>query len=232
LVVTLAACAPGATVERAAPAPAERPVPNDIHWVRSAAEYRALALQTYRAATVRVQQLASGRTPGSWAVILDADETVLDNSEYQRRIAVRGARYDTASFHAWARERSAPLVPGADTFLAEVQRLGGSIAIVTNRDEPVCADTRANLDAVGVRGALVLCRAGVSDKNPRYRAVAEGTAGRPSAEVLIWVGDNIQDFPELSQEAAARPGALAPFGDRYFMLPNPMYGSWESLPRK
>jgi 5'-nucleotidase (lipoprotein e(P4) family) len=207
------------------------PVPNALHWFRNSAEYRALALQTYRAATERIKDLARGRTPGSWAVVLDADETTLDTSEYQYRNAVRGARFDNATWHAWVRERRSRLVPGADGFLAEVRRLGGRVAIVTNRDEAICADTRANLEALGIRDALVLCRSVVSDKNPRYRAVAEGTAGQPPAEVLMWVGDNIQDFPELQQDARDREGGLALFGDRYFMLPNPIYGSWESLPR-
>ncbi|HSJ14317.1 MAG TPA: HAD family acid phosphatase [Longimicrobiales bacterium] len=245
IILFTAACAPRAATVVDSPAPGAvdapapvavdttRPIPNDIHWVRSSAEYRALTLQTYRAATARARALAQGRAPGSWAVILDADETVIDNTEYQRRIAVRGLRYDTASFHAWARERAAVIVPGADAFIHEVQRLGGRVAIVTNRDEPVCEDTRANLEQVGIRDALVLCRvAGVSDKNPRYRAVAEGTAGRPPAAVLVWVGDNIQDFPELRQDARGREDGLDLFGDRYFMLPNPMYGSWESLPRR
>jgi 5'-nucleotidase (lipoprotein e(P4) family) len=232
LLVVLGACAPRATITPPpSAADAARVLPDNIHWVRSSAEYRALTLQVYRAATARITELARDRAPGSWAVILDADETVLDNSEYQRRNAMRGARFENTSWYAWARERAAVIVPGADTFIQAVQRLGGRVAIVTNRDEPICADTRANLEAVGVRDALVLCRALVSDKNPRYRAVAEGTAGAPPAEVLMWVGDNIHDFPDLSQDARERAGALDGFGDRYFMLPNPMYGSWESLPR-
>jgi predicted secreted acid phosphatase len=82
----------------------------------------------------------------------------------------------------------------------------------------------------------MLCKPKESgDKNPRFEKVARGEAfgdGRP-VEVLMWVGDNIQDFPGLSQ--AIRKGtdeAYAPFGTRFIALPNPMYGSWEKSPRE
>jgi 5'-nucleotidase (lipoprotein e(P4) family) len=223
-----AAGAPGAAAASAAQ-------PKEIHWFRSSAEYQALARQIYRSAEQRVRELAAGRARGSWAVILDADETVVDNSEYQRRIAARGEVYQTATWQAWVRERRAGAVPGAREFLIAVAELGGRIAIVTNRDDVVCEDTRANIRALMIPFDVVLCRVGgVSDKVPRFDAVANGTAAPgtlPPLEVLLWVGDNIQDFPRLTQavrdEAAA---AYDPFGQRYIVLPNPMYGSWESNP--
>jgi predicted secreted acid phosphatase len=82
---------------------------------------------------------------------------------------------------------------------------------------------------------VVLCRPdqGSSDKNPRFDAVAQGTA-QPDLgplEVLAFVGDNIQDFPRLSQDVRLEPEtAFAPFGERFFLLPNPLYGSWERNP--
>src|SRR5690348_15365830 len=67
---------------------APRQLPNDVRWFRTSAEYRALTRQAYRVATERLPELSRGLAPQSWAVILDADETVLDNSEYQRRRAM------------------------------------------------------------------------------------------------------------------------------------------------
>ena len=233
----LAACAP-ATAPPAAPSPEGAvalpgtPLPNDIRWVRSAAEHDAIFLQTYRAATAEVREEAARRRPGTWAVILDADETVLDNSEYQRRLARSGGTFSSDTWNAWVREEEAAALPGATEFIATVQDLGGRVAIVTNRDASVCPETRANLVALGIRPDAVLCQTGPSDKNPRFELVRSGATpeGLPPLEVIVWVGDNIQDFPELTQAAAAAPGALAPFGERYFLLPNPMYGSWERLP--
>jgi len=203
-----------------------------VRWVREAAEYHALFLQTYRAAAERLRDLAEAERPGSWAVILDADETVLDNSIYQLRRAREGLPFSAPTWNAWVREEAAPALPGAVEFVREARALGGRVVIVTNRDEEVCAETRRNLAAVGVEADAVLCRPpGVSDKNPRYRAVREGAVpGLPPLEVLLWVGDNIHDFPGLSQPARDAAGALEPFGRTFFMLPNPMYGSWEALP--
>lgn len=212
------------------------PRPNlAIHWVRSSAEYRALCAQTYAAAGERLAADVGTRTRRSWAVILDADETVLDNSLYQKE---RGGKpYDEASWAAWVKRREAGAVPGARAFLETVQRLGGVVAIVTNRAAALCDDTRSNLTQLGLPFDVVLCQpAGAgSDKQPRFRDVAEGRAapGLPAVEIAAWVGDNVRDFPDGSQALRDAPAAaLAPFGARYFVLPNPMYGSWEKNPEK
>src|SRR5690606_21509859 len=141
---------------------------------------------------------------GGWAVILDADETVIDNSEYQRRRAELDSGYTDASWSAWVAERAATTLPGAERFLRHVRELGGRVVIVTNRTQAECPDTRANLAALQLATDLVLCRAAGpqgGDKNARFAAVREGTAadGVPALDVLLWVGDNIQDFPALTQ---------------------------------
>jgi 5'-nucleotidase (lipoprotein e(P4) family) len=244
MVLAVSGCAsarPSAPASPATPSTAAAPSanaaalpPKEIHWFQSSAEYQALARQSYRLAEERVREGVAQRARGSWAVILDADETVVDNSEYQRRLAERGETYATATWNAWVRERRAGGVPGAREFLEAVAALGGRIFIVTNRDMEVCADTQENLRALAIRFDAVLCRTqGVSDKNPRFQAVANGGAatGIPALDVVLWVGDNIQDFPGLSQAVRTQgAAALADFGRRYIVLPNPMYGSWEANP--
>jgi 5'-nucleotidase (lipoprotein e(P4) family) len=166
-------------------------------------------------------------------VILDADETLLDNSEYQKRLAVAHARYSDSSWARWVLEGVAPAVPGAVEFTRQVHALGGLVAVVTGRAESLCAVTRKNFAAVGIAADVVLCQPpGSSDKNPRFRLIQSGTAmtGVPPLEVLEWIGDNIQDFPTLTQGARNDPALLTPFGVSYFALPNPMYGSWEKNP--
>jgi acid phosphatase len=131
---SLAACATAAPpAPVAAPAPPAAPLPGALRWVRRSAEYRALARQTYAFAALRLAELARGRPAGTWAVILDADETVLDNSEYERRRAIVDRGYADASWAAWVREQAAGAVPGAASFTTTVQHLGGRVAIVTNR---------------------------------------------------------------------------------------------------
>lgn len=229
LSTTALACAPSVAPTVA---PTAATMPPSITWTRRSAEHRLLFEQIYAGATRALDSLAQGRS-GGWAVILDADETVLDNSEYQRRRAAAGLPYTPESWTAWVAERAAPVLPGAAAFLRHVQGLGGRVVIVTNRSQQECADTRANLDMVQLPVDAVLCMPdgpGGSDKNPRFASVSAGTADPdlPPLEVLAWVGDNIQDFPELNQSARdASRSTVALFGTRYFLLPNPMYGSWE-----
>jgi len=212
------------------PAPTPRPLPRDIRWVQQSAEYRALASQTYRQAASRLRELSKGLAPGSWGVILDADETVLDNSEFQRRRAAVDSGYTRASWAAWASECAAGAVPGAVEFTNTVHKLHGLVAIVTNRAEELCPATRENLRQLGIVPDILLCQCpGEGDKNPRFQRVQIGTAaaGRPPLKILEWIGDNIQDFPNLTQASRDSSTAIANFGQRYFVLPNPMYGSWE-----
>jgi 5'-nucleotidase (lipoprotein e(P4) family) len=240
--IAAAACAPAARPASApAPAPSPAPtsaattrrLPNEIRWFRNSAEYRALALQTYRTASLRLPELTRGLDAGTWGVILDADETVLDNSEYQRRRALLDSAFTDPTWVAWIRERAADAVPGASAFTRLVRQMGGRVAIVTNRADSLCTDTRENLRVVGVAPDVLLCQPpGQSDKNPRFQRVQQGTAvpGVPPLTVVAWVGDNIQDFPALTQAARDDSATLANFGVRWFVLPNPMYGSWERVP--
>lgn len=223
-----------ATINTAArPVAVPRTLPNDIRWFRTSAEYRALARQAYQVASDRMPELANGLAAQSWAVIMDADETVLDNSEYQRRRAMLDSGYTEASWAAWVNERAAPAIPGAPELTRRVHSLGGRVAIVTNRADSLCTSTRANLQRVGIEADVVLCQAaGSSDKNPRFQRIQSGTAvaGVPPLNVVAWFGDNILDFPGMTQAARNDPRALAEFGRRWFILPNPMYGSWQQNP--
>ena len=237
---TLAACrsAAPAHAPQAAPTPpaaardAQTPAqPSQaIRGTRSSAEQRAVVLEVYGAATAHVEREAVRLAGGAWAVVLDADETVIDNSLYQLERA--GLPFDGPSWHEWTKRREALPQPGAKAFLARVRELGGRIAIVTNRAVSECPDTEAVFRAHGLVYDVMLCKpdGGPSDKNPRFEAVARGTtaAGLPPLEVVAFVGDNILDFPGLSQAIRNEAdSAFAAFGTRYFALPNPMYGSWE-----
>lgn len=212
--------------------PRQRVAPSAVRWTSASAEHRALFLEVYRWATLRAEQEAAKRTPGTWAVVLDADETTIDNSAYQLERARLGLAYDRASWRAWTARREAVPLPGAGAFLARVRALGGRIAIVTNRSAEECPDTEAVFRAHSLAYDVMLCMpaTGDTDKNLRYEALARGTAaaGLPPLEIVAFVGDNVRDFPGQDQSLRARgDDAFAPFGERFFVLPNPIYGSWE-----
>jgi 5'-nucleotidase (lipoprotein e(P4) family) len=184
--------------------------------------------QTYRAATAAAEKLSAGKAKFTWAVILDVDETVLDNSDFQKRLSLSGQPYRPEAWNAWVGERSASALPGAREFVEAVQGMGGRVVLVTNRAQSLCAATEDNLRAQRVGYDRILCdRAGDEDKNGRFAAVRQGSDGNSPLEVLIWVGDNIKDFPSLNQQST---DGFTEFGSRYFALPNPMYGSWQGVP--
>lgn len=215
-----------------APATAPHPLGMAVRWARTSAEHRAVYLQVYRAATAHVEREAAARAAGTWAVVLDADETVIDNSLYELERAEKNIPFGSDSWREWTARRAATPLPGAAAFLARARALGGKIVIVTNRSAAECADTEAVFRAHSLAYDAMLCKpdGGPSDKGPRFEAVARGTTpgGLPPLEVVAFVGDNIQDFPGLSQAVRKEADeAFAPFGARFFVLPNPMYGSWE-----
>ena len=219
--------APAAAAGMATPA-----IPDSIRWVQQSAEFQAALRQVYRLATAHVERAAAARAAGGWAVVLDADETVIGNAVYQSERARIGAGFSAESWNAWVKRREATPLPGAAEFLARVRALGGRIAIVTNRLQSECDDTAAVFAAHALVYDAMLCRpdGSPSDKNPRFEAVAAGrsAAGSTPLEVVAFVGDNILDFPAQSQKLrGAPPAAFAEFGERYFVVPNPMYGSWQ-----
>ena len=215
-------------------APTPRPIPDNIRWMQISAEYMGIAVQTYRLATARVEADARGRAAGSWGVVLDADDTVINNLEYQAGLAREGVVHTPERFTAYVRTFVSTAVPGAGAFLARVRALGGRIAIVTNRLQIECNDTAEMLRRLKLEHDAVLCRpegAGSSaDKTPRYRAIAAGetAASRTPIDILVYVGDNIMDFPNTTQALRQQgESAYGEFGARWFLLPNPMYGSWQ-----
>lgn len=231
-VLAVASCAPKTAPVATAPPSATTPIPDAIRWVRESAEYQAAVIQVYRLATARMEQLAASRQPGTWAVILDADETIINNSTYQLERARQGLGYSGESWTAWVKRREATPLPGAASFLSRVRALGGKIAVVTNRLGSECDDTRAVFDAQKLVFDAMLCRPDgtPSDKNGRFEAVATGAPFGTAAaiDVLLYIGDNILDFPRMAQSVKSQGvTGFTDFGVRYFLLPNPMYGSWQ-----
>lgn len=208
------------------------PLGNDIKWYQRAAERKALSLQAYALATAKLE--AKAASLGDFAVVLDIDETTLDNSTIQRERAELGLGYSQAAWAAWVHRKAAPAIPGALAFTSRVRALGGKVIFVSNRQAATeCPPTRDNLAAAGFEFDGMLCKTGTSDKNPRFRSIIDGTSGIPglaAMPIAMYVGDNIQDFPQLSQDIRTQPdSAFAQFGDAFFVIPNPMYGSWEKL---
>lgn len=225
--------APEPAPEPPPPEPAAPKLPAAVLWAHGA-EYRAATIQIYRAAGEELEELAEVLEPGAWAVVLDVDETVLSNLPHEVERARAGRSFEREHWNAWVERRAAPPLPGAVGFVERVRELGGVVALITNRDQAQCPATEDNLRRQGVPYDVILCRpsGGPGDKAPRWTALREGTAaaGLPPLEIVMAVGDNIRDFPPLDQSLRNAPAkAFAEFGETYFVIPNPLYGSFEEI---
>lgn len=236
---------PGATDASPAVA-AEHPTLYATLWIQTAAEYRALAWQAYAAAraslaraladstwTAAVEQEGADYAGLPPAIVVDIDETVLDNSPFQARVIRSGGGFDPEAWAAWVEEGRAAPVPGAPEFLALADSIGVTVFYITNRDVSGEAATRRNLEAAGLPVDpdvdTVLLRGEreewSSDKASRRAAVAE------RYRVVLVVGDDFNDFVPARLPRADRDRLVERYrdrwGERWIVLPNPTYGSWE-----
>jgi 5'-nucleotidase (lipoprotein e(P4) family) len=204
----------------------------EIKYVRDSAEYETLTRQVFRASASSVTEAAKGRANGQWAVVMDVDETTLDNSAYQLERAAYGLPFEPASWEAWILRARAPAIPGVIDFIAVVRRAGGLIAWITNRSEETRDATRANLRDLGLwNDNDRLCPQSGSESSKRARRAEVvagngpcGWSGEPK-QILAFVGDQMRDFP-VADEKIPGTGTDAAFGRTCFLLPNPMYGDW------
>jgi 5'-nucleotidase (lipoprotein e(P4) family) len=201
----------------------------ELKWMRDSEEFVAVFRQTYRMAGEAVERQARQvpqETP--WVVVLDLDETVLDNTPYQVERAVYGLPFDTLSWNRWVRRTVADSLPGAAEFIARVRSLGGRIAYISGRDAATEAETRQNLANLGLwrdNDRICLQTADRAYTKRARRTELRTGSGRCAyagerVRVVAYLGDNIADIPEADEE----PGEL---GVSWFILPNPAYGGWE-----
>ena len=239
---------------------------NAVLWLQRSMEYRALSETVFRAAAER---LDAALADPSWdalvpaeravagdasrlppAIILDIDETVLDNSAYQARLVVDGGEFADAAWDAWVEERRAIPVPGAVELTRAAADKGITVFYISNRRATSADATLANLRSqglpvqhdevfLGLGMEVPGCEQAGSGKTCRRQLVGRGH------RVLMQFGDQLGDFVQATANTPASHAALHAeyrdwFGARWWVLPNPTYGAWEpaqfdnswSLPRE
>lgn len=204
----------------------------EIKWMRDSIEYQSLTQQVYTSAEQAVLEQASDlKRRESWTVVLDVDETVLDNTTYSLERAAYDQGFDWPSWDAWCERRNATPIPGVEGFLQAVRDAGGRVAFITNRHERTRQATLDNLAAYDLyqRGD-VLCMLTDDDAyTKRVRRTQLRTGEGPCSwegtevTVLAYLGDTIHDLPEDGEDGAFSDN----LGARAFVLPNPTYGSFE-----
>ena len=190
------------------------------------------------------------------AIVLDVDETVLDNSPYQGQLVFDEAEYGRESWDSWVALRTAAEVPGVVDFIDNAQSLGFHVVFITNRpcrarsgSTEVCPqieDTRVNLEAIGIDTSLTTlylrgqeppepCRSLLTPKEQEKGnwSQSDKTSRRAcielDREIVMLFGDQLGDF--IEEHGAAGRQTAGDFdenwGRRWFMLPNPTYGGWK-----
>jgi 5'-nucleotidase (lipoprotein e(P4) family) len=255
----LAGCAPVPSRAPVAPQPvAAAPVAvaandnlNAVVWTQAAIEHDLIYLQTYRDAQSRLlaalkdrdwNALASDDRAASAkhlkpAVVLDVDETVLDNSPYQARLVRSGGEFNEADWAAWCKEEQARALPGAVEFTRFAAGHGVAVIYISNRAKDLDQVTLANLRKAGlpVSGPEAFLGLGTFVEGCEQIGTEKGCRRQQVARthrVLMQFGDQIGDFVTVPANTLdGRRKAMAPYlgwiGTRWFVLPNATYGSWE-----
>jgi 5'-nucleotidase (lipoprotein e(P4) family) len=216
---------------------------DSVLWMQSSGEYWAAATTAYRNAkrgltdglanrtwTAAVEQTGTFATKPP-AVILDLDETVLDNSPYQGELVHERTRYNDDLWKTWVSLNQAAASPGAVDFVTYARSRHVDVFFVTNRSVGSKAVTVDNLKALGLPATSdnVLCngeRDWTSDKTSRRAFIAK------THRIVLLVGDDLNDFiAAASLDPAGRRGLAQQYADRWgskwILLPNAMYGGWD-----
>ncbi|MDZ7718488.1 MAG: HAD family acid phosphatase [Balneolaceae bacterium] len=232
---------------------------NSTLWVQTAAEYEANAIQAYNSAesnigvALRDKSWTAALEQGSNyslkppAIILDIDETVLDNSKYQAQLVLDDEEFNPETWDEWVAMEAATAVPGAVDFINSMADLQVDVIYITNREcmarsegGPECPqeqDTIDNLLKVGINevDAEHLMLRGeqpgwTSEKESRREEVAS------NHRIIMLFGDDLGDFlPDVKSNITPEERAelvdeySEHWGRKWFILGNPTYGSWESI---
>lgn len=203
-----------------------------VAWYQNSAEAKALYAQGYNSAkealSKKIKQHKGGK---KLAIVLDIDETVLDNSPYQAASALKGQSYPTG-WHEWVKSAQAKPVYGAKDFLTYADKHNVEIFYVSDRShEKDLNATIKNLKKEKLPQAdkkhVLLKKESDKSKSERRDKV------RTDYNLVMLFGDNLLDFDEPKAATQKSREELVrqhedDFGSKYIIFPNPMYGSWEA----
>jgi 5'-nucleotidase (lipoprotein e(P4) family) len=220
-----------------APATQSSLVPDGKLWSslfqQKSAEYKALCIQAYNIARLRLDEALQQPSAKPKAVITDIDETFLDNSPYAVHRALRGKDYDGASWQEWADKGIADTLAGALDFFNYASSKNVEVFYITNRKEAERKGTLQNLQLYNFPFAdethLVLRQPQAASSKEQRRQMVAATH-----DIILLMGDNLADFSPLfddkkttDQRSANVQALAAEFGKRFIVLPNANYGGWE-----
>jgi len=207
-----------------------------VLWQQSSGERQALSYQAFALARLMLDRdlRMNRRDRKPRAVIVDLDETILDNSRYEGMLLQQRVNYNQKTWTEWCNRAEATAVPGAVEFLRYASSRGVKVFYITNRNDSQKQGTATNLKKLGfpsVNDQTLLVQTDLknSTKEPRRQSVAV------KFRIVLLMGDDLNDFSDVFENSRTVDSRMAAadryqeeFGKRFIMLPNAMYGNWES----
>jgi acid phosphatase len=245
LVVALASAAPVLAQD-----PPAHDLLNAVLWMQRSVEYKAAALTAFALARLRLDQAladpnwtaAPKEQTGAYqalppAVILDVDETILDNSGYQAWMVFKDTTFDPKTWNAYVNTVTSQAILGAVEFARYADAKGVKVFYISNRTAAEEPPTRKNLEKFGFPMGGTVDTMLMAGKQPGWGS-AKGTRRAhitKNYRVLLNIGDNFGDFvDEYRGSEAERQKVMEAnkgrWGREWIMLANPAYGSFESAP--
>ena len=231
---------------------AQEAAPNDLLlatlWTQRSVEYRANALTVFALAHIRLGEALADK---SWtaapveqkgdyqnlppAVVLDIDETLLDNSLYQVWMMKSNQTFSTKTWNQFCAAQVSAAIPGAVEFAKYADSKGVKVFYITNRAAVTEKDTRENMQKLGFPMGGNVDTFLMQNEKPDWGS-AKGTRRAVIAKdyrILLNIGDNFGDFDDryrTSVEARAKlfDSDLAHWGKQWLMIANPTYGSFDT----
>jgi len=200
-------------------------------WYQRSSEMKALYYQCFNWAKLRIEMDFKNNTSDlKKAVVVDIDETMLNNSPFESNCINTGKSYTKESWSNWTSMENAKPLPGAVEFSMYAKSQGVEVFYISNRSVDEFTVTLKNLQNENFAfadSAHLLLKTTTSSKTARRDVVKE------NYEIILLIGDNMGDFSEIFEDRSNNYGFdlidenKDKFGDRFIVLPNPMYGSWE-----
>ncbi|HHL0974625.1 TPA: 5'-nucleotidase, lipoprotein e(P4) family [Bacillus cereus] len=199
-------------------------------WYQTAGEVKALYHQGYNIGKMKLDAALTKGTEKKPAIVLDLDETVVDNSPYQA-MTVQEKKGFPYKWAEWIQQAKAEALPGAVSFLQYANEKGVAIYYISNRKQNQLDATLQNLQKLNIPQAdkehVLLQGPGEKGKEERRKKVATEN------DIVLFFGDNLSDFTGFDEKSVQdRNQAVKEmheaFGEKFIVFPNPMYGDWES----
>ncbi len=218
---------------------------NALVWQMTSAEYEGAARTAYVTAKAALDRAlknkkhsAAEEQTGNFsklppAIIMDIDETVLDNGPVQVHMLIDTKTKPGELMSKWFDRAVAKPTPGAAEFIQYAQSKGVEVFFISNRNADKEAPTRKNLESIGVKFPAFDTVFLERERDWKYDKGARRAEVAKTHRVLLLIGDDFGDFATMGTKPASERRAYAQaqaerWGKDWIMIPNPMYGSWEN----